>query len=149
MDKLEKKASGEATENEGLRAKALEAWRAKKEFEDTKVEERIAEEEYVLREKLIELGAVSNNIMIKHKGGRIIAETEGIRFISAYNDPYLTTLSCVKNSKLPGLMLLWTCPDCGREIQGKLIREPVDLGEELERIGTGTFHSYCGYRENR
>ena len=94
----------------------------------------------MLRKKLIELGAAADEIAIKHKGGRIIAEVEGLCFVSAYGDPWLCTLSIVRDSTLPGVLLRWTCPTCGEEQEGKLIREPVDLGEELYLIKMGRFH---------
>jgi hypothetical protein len=124
----------------GLRDAAERAWKRKRELAEACIEDRIAEEERLLRKKLIELGAAADEIAIKHKGGRIIAEVEGLCFVSAYGDPWLCTFSIVAESKLPGVLLRWACPDCGEEKEGKVIREPMHLGEELERIETGTFH---------
>ncbi len=43
--------------NEGLRQRAERAWREKRELKEAGLEDRIAEEERMLRRKLIELGA--------------------------------------------------------------------------------------------
>jgi hypothetical protein len=126
--------------NNGLRELAERAWRTKRELNESRLEDRIAEEERLLRKKLIELGAAEDEIAIKHMGGRIIAEVEGLRLVSAYGDPWLCTFSIIGESKLPGVLLRWTCPNCGEVKEGKVIREPVDLGEELAHIETGMFH---------
>jgi hypothetical protein len=69
-----------------------------------------------------------------------------MRFVSAYGDTWLTTLSVTRKSNLAGVMLLWVCPTCGREVQGGLIRDLINLGEELERIESGESHRCAGAR---
>ncbi len=84
--------------NEGLRQRAERAWREKRELKEAGLEDRIAEEERMLRRKLIELGAAEDEIAIKHQGGRIIAEVEDLRFVSAYGDPWLCPFSIVSEA---------------------------------------------------
>lgn len=132
---------------EGLRQRAERAWEKSKELTEADREERIAEEERLLRKKLIQLGAEPDEIAIKHKGERIVAEVEGMQFQSAFGDPFLMSISHMKESDLPGVLLLWRCPQCGEERRGALIRRVEDLGRELEEVKNKTFH-HCSPGNN-
>ncbi|MCA1607768.1 MAG: hypothetical protein LC775_20405 [Acidobacteria bacterium] len=132
---------------EGLRGRAERECAEQQKLESAGAGARAAEEETLLRAKLIELGAAEAEITITREGGHIVAEIEGMRFISAFNDPYLRVISETKESRLPAVILLRKCPDCGHEHQSGIIRRVAELGKELKDTQTNICYSCQGRRD--
>jgi hypothetical protein len=67
-------------------------------------------------------------------GTRVSAEVEGLRFASIYSDPTLRKLGFDDEPEKHGVIILKSCPRCGREVKGGVIRTPEELGRELEQL---------------
>ena len=102
---------------EGLRGRAERAWAAQQRHEDEEVPERAVTEERLLLAKLVELGGAAEAIKVT----RAVAEAEGLRFISTYNDPTLRKLGWDDEPELHGVVLLKRCPKCGQDQKSGII----------------------------
>lgn len=128
----------------GLRARAERAWAERQRAEEEGAEERAEVEARVLLAKLVELGAVLHSVRITRAGARVSAETEGLRFISTYSDPTLRKLGYDDEPEAHGVVLLKTCPKCGRGVKGGVIRTPEELGRELDQLSHIRVHQCVG-----
>ena len=129
---------------EGLRGRAERAWAAQQRHEDEGAPERAVTEERLLLAKLVELGGAAQTIKVTRAGARVVAEAEGLRFISTYNDPTLRKLGWDDEPELHGVVLLKRCPKCGQDQKSGIIRTPAELGRELRRLPVIPVHLCAG-----
>ena len=128
----------------GLRARAERAWAERQRAEEEGAEERAEVEARLLLAKLVELGAVPQSVRIIRAGARVSAEVEGLRFASTYSDPTLRKLGFDDEPEEHGVVLLKSCPRCGREVKGSVVRTPEELGRELEQLSHIRVHQCVG-----
>ena len=127
-----------------MRARAESAWAERQRAEAEGAEERAEVEERLLLAKLVELGAAPHSVRIIRAGACVSAEAEGLRFASTYSDPTLRKLGFDDEPEEHGVVILKSCPRCGREVKGGVIRTPEELGRELEQLPAIRVHQCVG-----
>ena len=128
----------------GLRARAERAWAEHQKAEAEGAEARAEVEARLLLAKLIELGAAPHSVRIIRAGARVSAEVEGLRFASTYSDPTLRKLGYDDEPEEHSVVILKSCPRCGREVKGGVVRTPEELGRELEQLSVIRVHQCVG-----
>lgn len=118
----------------------MREWFEERRAEGGRWPEHAFREEVLLREKLVELGARAEEIETRFEGGRVIAEVEGLRFVSAYSDPLLRRKQFDGKPEQGAVALVWRCGDCGFERVGRLITTAAELGCEIDNTPLRTSH---------
>jgi hypothetical protein len=115
-----------------LREKAHAAWQHQQQLKKQELEQRIKLEPQVLQEKLRQICGDEFEVRVYPEGERVIAEVDGLLFVSTYNDRYYLQLPSDWAEQQAGVRLWWVCEKCHGQEQSEVIREDSELGNQLE-----------------
>jgi hypothetical protein len=123
-----------------LREKVKKAWQQQQETEKADMAQRVIYEQQFLPKKLREICGDEYEIKMNTDSQSIIAEVDGLKFISTINEPFYLTVPLDMVESLAGVRLWWQCEKCDDTEQSAIITHDYELGMELEKFNAGNSH---------
>jgi hypothetical protein len=117
-----------------LREKAHAAWLQEQKAKQQELKERALREPLLLQEKLRVICGDEYEIKVDAPGTPIVAEVDGLYFVSTYNEPHQLTWPAKMAENYTDVRLWWSCPKCGRGERSEVIRHTYELGKQLEKF---------------
>jgi hypothetical protein len=123
-----------------LRDKAHAAWQQQQKDKQEELKQRALREPLVLQEKLRKICGDEYEIKVNTDGTPIVAEVDGLYFVSTYNEPHQLSWPAAMAENYTDVRLWWSCPRCGKGERSYVIRHTYELGKELESFSPEESH---------